>query len=171
MKLFNRDHFYSCTSTMDLAKHAIDQPNIADFIPQVITADKQTRGRGRTGAAWFSPESCGLYVSFITNLTEYHEFMTMWIGSAIVREFRRHTRLDIRQVGINDIYLDQRKLGGVICEVYKNYLIVGVGLNIRRPVKVRKDLLETAIWLDEFSAESKLATGDLLQALAKAIIK
>jgi BirA family transcriptional regulator, biotin operon repressor / biotin---[acetyl-CoA-carboxylase] ligase len=171
MKLFNRDHFYTCTSTIDLAERAINQPNIADFIPQVITADKQTRGRGRTGASWFSPEGCGLYVSFIVPVEEYHEFLTMWIGAAIVRELKRYTHLDIRQAGINDLFLDNRKLGGIICEVYKGYLIVGVGLNTFRPTRVRKDLDKTAVWLNEFSNESLLSTGDLLQVLAEAIIK
>lgn len=167
----NRDHFFTCTSTMDLAKHAIDQPYIADFIPLVITADKQTRGRGRNGGSWFSPEDCGLYASFVIRLDEYHEFMTMWIGTAIVRELQNYTHLDIKQVGINDLYLAGRKLGGIICEVYKGYLIVGIGLNLFRPSKIRKDLQQSAIWLNEFGAEHLLDRADLIKVLEKAIVK
>jgi BirA family transcriptional regulator, biotin operon repressor / biotin---[acetyl-CoA-carboxylase] ligase len=171
VKPISRDHFTTCTSTIDLAKRAIDQPHIADFIPMVITADKQTRGRGRKGDVWFSPEGCGIYAAFVVPLTEYHEFMTMWIGSAIVRELKRYTHLDIKQIGINDLYLDNRKLGGILCEAYKGYLIVGVGLNIFRPSdnKIRKDLLSTIVYLNEFGAEHLLDRPDLINVLAEAI--
>jgi BirA family biotin operon repressor/biotin-[acetyl-CoA-carboxylase] ligase len=156
---------------MQLAKTAINQPHIEDFIPTVITAECQTAGKGRNGHKWWSPRGAGLYAAFIIPLDEYHEFMTLWLGTAIVRELRRYTRLDIHQVGINDIYLDNRKLGGVLCEAYKKYSIVGIGLNIIRPVGVIPELQNTAVWLDEYSADRLLARADLINVLAEAIVK
>lgn len=156
---------------MDLAKNAIDQPNIATWCPLVITADKQTKGRGRNGKSWFSPDGMGLYSAFVKPVDEYHEFITMWMGAAIVRELRSYTLLDIKQVGINDIYLANKKLGGILCEVYKGYLIVGVGLNVFKPMKIRNDLLEKAIWLNEFSSEGLLSRTDLIKVLEGAVIR
>jgi BirA family biotin operon repressor/biotin-[acetyl-CoA-carboxylase] ligase len=156
---------------MDLARHAINQPHIADFIPQVITADTQTAGKGRNNHKWWSPESAGLYAAFIVPVEEYYEFLTMWIGTGIVRELKKYTHLDIKQIGINDIYLDNRKLGGILCEVYKGYLIVGVGLNVICPVLILPELQDRAVWLDEFSADRLLSRAGLLQVLAEAIIK
>src|SRR5665213_6460 len=165
MKLINRDRWVVCDSVIRLAETAIDGEHISDLIPTVITADEQTAGKGRNGHLWWSPKNAGLYSAFIVPLDEYHAFMTMWIGAGIVRELKKYTHLDIKQVGMNDIFLDHRKLGGILCEVYKKYLIVGVGLNIIRPVEVIAELQDTAVWLDEFSADRLLAKADLISIL------
>lgn len=169
----NREHFDSCTSTMDLARHAIDQPQIVDCIPTVVTADKQTKGEGQNGNIWWSPEGMGLYASFIVPEPKHdtaNGLLTSYIGHAVVSALRAHTHLNIYQMGINDIYLDQRKLGGMLCEIYKGYLIIGIGLNVFRPSKVRKDLLKTAVWLNEFGAEHLLGRAQLIDVLSKRLI-
>lgn len=119
-----------------------------------IVADRQTRGHGQGGKSWWSPEGMGLYISIIRPVPALpHESLTSLIGAKLVHTLRRYTLLQIHQQGINDIYLDGRKLGGILCEIYNNRLIVSVGLNLFRPNKVRKDLQRSAIWLNEFGAE------------------
>lgn len=138
--------------------------------PTTIVAQKQTHGRGQGEKKWWSPEGMGLYVSFICPVPQVPtEAITSLIGNKIVYTLRKYTLLDIHQKGVNDIFLNERKLGGILCEIYRGYLIVSVGVNLFRPNKVRKDLLQTAIWLNEFGAEH-LIDGDNVLKLIEGVI-
>ena len=164
-------HIETCKSTNDEAKALIDRGFVS---PIVIYADKQTQGRGRNGKSWWSPEGMGLYASLVTQRppdAAHDIFLTMWLGTAIVRGLRQYTLLDIHQIGVNDIYLDERKLGGILCEIYKERLIVGVGLNLYRPTKVRKDLISSACWLNEFGSEERIVIPKLLNILSEAVCR
>lgn len=160
-----------CDSTNAEAKRLIDLGSGGTAITSII-ANKQTHGRGRLGKVWWSPADCGLYTSFVTkyNNTE-PELLTTWIGHGIVTVLKKYTLLDIHQEGINDIYLDKRKLGGILCEIYKGHLIVGVGLNLFRPAKVRRDLEKTAIWLNEYASEYLIDRTKLVELIAGVVLR
>lgn len=138
--------------------------------PTTIVAQKQTQGRGQGDKKWWSPEGVGLYVSFIRPVPQHDvDLYTSLIGNKIVDALRSHTLLQIHQRGINDIFLDDRKLGGILCEINRGYLIVSVGINIFRPGKVRRDLEKTAVWLNEFGAEHRI-DGDTILKLIQGVV-
>ncbi|MBQ4151125.1 MAG: biotin--[Clostridia bacterium] len=62
MTTFKITRFGEVTSTNDIAKNLAE-----DGAPEgtVIIADKQTKGRGRMGRSFLSPEGTGLYMSII----------------------------------------------------------------------------------------------------------
>lgn len=160
----------SVPSTNDWAKFNIDSALIQGN--DVYIAHQQTKGRGRYGKTWWSPEGMGLYASFVKKYNQIDtDMLTTWLGHGIVTVLKKYTLLDIHQEGINDIYLDKRKLGGILCEVYKDYLIVGVGLNLFRPTKVRKDLLQSAVWMNEYGSEQRISINILIDLLAGVIFK
>lgn len=142
----------SCESTNKIAKEVIDAPgSLPDGI--VIVSRQQTKGAGTRSRAWFSPKDSGVYLSAIL---QWHDHMpddpTLLIGYTLANKLRIETRLYIRCNGINDLYVDNRKLGGILCEKYKDYFIIGIGLNTKRPKRfpVRfSSLKKTAVWLDE----------------------
>lgn len=136
----------------------------------VVVAQKQTKGHGQGDKSWWSPDGMGLYVSFIKPIPQVpHEAITSLLGNQIVHLLRRYTLLNIHHHGINDIYLDNRKLGGILCEIYDNRLIVSIGLNLFRPNKVRKDLQRSAIWLNEFGAEHLIDGNKLIEMIERSI--
>jgi BirA family biotin operon repressor/biotin-[acetyl-CoA-carboxylase] ligase len=107
--------------------------------PVAIIARRQSAGRGTRGRSFSSNEG-GLYMSVLL----YPEargtdagLLTSYAAVCVMRALRRitpHGRLSIKWV--NDIYLDDRKLCGILCESGLcpdgriDYTVIGIGLNI-----------------------------------------
>lgn len=161
-----------CRSTNESAKQYIDQCEHMqqDQYYTVFEANKQTQGKGSNGKTWWSPEDAGIYMSVLQSFDDRPlALLTTLVGYKIMCALRAYTYLDIQQRGVNDLFLDDRKLGGILCELYKHHLIIGIGLNLFRPTKVRKDLQQTAVWLNEFSSETLLDRNLLIKMISEAI--
>jgi BirA family transcriptional regulator, biotin operon repressor / biotin---[acetyl-CoA-carboxylase] ligase len=162
-----------CQSTNDeLKKILINKPTWCDIFP-LLYSDQQTSGRGRgPGRSWWSPKKAGLYMSIVLPVPDFSpDLITTAIGAKVVHILRQYTKLEIQQVGINDIFLDNRKLGGILCEIYKERLIVGIGINLFKPVKIRKDLVGKAVWLNEFSCIPLVDRWEIMKLIAGELIK
>lgn len=123
-------------STNDDAKQAAraGAPEGAAFV-----ADAQTRGRGRRGHAWHSPAGENLYVSFVLrpNLpVASTPPLSLVAGLAVVDAASRYVPAEkLRIKWPNDVYLDGRKLAGILVEGLTagdrcSAVIVGIGLNV-----------------------------------------
>jgi BirA family transcriptional regulator, biotin operon repressor / biotin---[acetyl-CoA-carboxylase] ligase len=105
----------------------------------IITADTQSAGRGQHGRSWQSPPG-GLYLSaIIENLPEnLRDKLALLAGVATAEALRRLTTLRIGLRWPNDLILDNKKLGGILCEsvVLGNKWagIIGIGLNINTDI-------------------------------------
>lgn len=109
----------------------------------VVLAEHQSAGRGRMSRSFFSPDGSGIYMSVIvrrpmtaqdaTGLTTLAAVAT---AQAIESMIRRH--VDIKWV--NDIYLNGRKVCGILCEgavepgtQKLQYAVIGIGVNVTPP--------------------------------------
>ena len=120
----------------------------------MIAADTQTGGRGRRGRKWFSPPGCNLYVSVLLRPAvppPQVPSLALAAGLAVIRALRRVTpTLDPKLKWPNDLYLDGRKLGGILCDMraesdHVHHVIVGIGLNVNLKKSVLPaELRETA---------------------------
>lgn len=149
--------------------------------PNIIVSRKQTQGKGRSGN-WFSPEDCGIYMSVIRDtrpnfkrnihLLKVDDW-TQHIGISINKVITDYFQLSTYMAGVNDIYLANRKIAGILCEYHaaSDKLIVGVGLNTFRPVKIRKDLINKAVWLNDYAAEYLIDHKKLIDMISEEIIK
>lgn len=93
----------------------------------VVLAQQQTAGRGRRGDRWESPEG-GLYLSLLLVKTEPLGLLPLAVGFAAagaLTEFQVEPKLGWP----NDLLLDGKKLGGILCECRKEQVAVGVGIN------------------------------------------
>ena len=98
----------------------------------VLLAERQTAGRGRRGAAWFSPEGESLAFSI---LVRPQEPKALWPRLALaaglaVAEAVESFKL---QAGIkwpNDVWIGQRKVAGILVEAGSDFAVVGIGLNV-----------------------------------------
>ena len=128
MKIFTFDQV---TSTQDLARTYLNKHHTS----AAFVADSQTNSYGKLGRKFYAPPQTGVYFSIaFPNFKfkkEKAELLTPAIATALVNVlqiFFSPTKLKLKWV--NDIYLYDKKVGGILTEILSQGLIIGVGINI-----------------------------------------
>lgn len=105
----------------------------------LIIADSQTGGRGRMGRSFYSSSECGAYFSILLKpqiSAEKSLFLTCMTAVAVADVVKKYTNKDVKIKWVNDIYVDGKKVCGILTEGSINvqkkldYAVVGVGINI-----------------------------------------
>lgn len=107
--------------------------------PLLLLAETQTAGRGRLGRTFCSPRGAGLYMSLVLhpNLPAT-EVLTITSAAAVAvcLAIESLTEKKPRIKWVNDIYLDDKKLCGILTEAVTDpangrikSLVVGIGIN------------------------------------------
>lgn len=109
----------------------------------VVISEEQTAGKGRLGRSFYSPANTGIYMSIILrpNLTAMDSVLITTSSSVIICEsIKKVTGIDCQIKWINDIYLNNKKVAGILTEASTNfesgtidYLILGIGINFNQP--------------------------------------
>lgn len=100
----------------------------------VVTAAEQTAGRGRQGRTWTAPAGKALlYSALLRPLDERHLMLPLAAPLAVcaaAEELR--PGVECRVKWPNDIWLDERKLAGVLIEArpQDGWAVIGIGLNL-----------------------------------------
>lgn len=102
----------------------------------LIVADGQTEGRGRLGRSFYSPDGTGLYMTLLLPapreelFTRLTALCAVAVRGAIGDIFGVETSIK----WVNDLYLDGRKVAGILAESFAvgevRYVALGVGVNI-----------------------------------------
>jgi BirA family transcriptional regulator, biotin operon repressor / biotin---[acetyl-CoA-carboxylase] ligase len=93
----------------------------------IVTADEQSAGRGRQGRVWTAPARSAVLMSLVTRrLTP-----TLPLSAAVAICDVMPIRCEIKWP--NDIWLDRRKLAGILVEgrPQEGWAVLGIGLNVR----------------------------------------
>lgn len=149
-------------STNNEAKRMLSDTDCENTL---IIAKKQTAGRGRQGKSFFSPEDCGLYMSVILkpDLPDITHITTMSaLAVCVAIEKVCGVRCDIKWV--NDIYLNGKKVCGILTENMHGTIILGIGINITTAALGFPAELAGAVALDVDVDKNKLA-GALVREL------
>ena len=102
----------------------------------VVVADGQSAGRGRHGRAWASPPGAGLYLSAVMRPgPQVVGLLTIAAGVALIEGIQAATGLQPQLKWPNDIYMDGRKLAGILAEAGTSatgvqHVILGCGINL-----------------------------------------
>ena len=99
----------------------------------VVVADAQTAGRGRRGAVWQSATGVGLWMSW---LGEDHIVaqLPLIVGVAAAEAIESVTSgVGVAVKWPNDLFVGDRKVGGILCEHRSGRTVIGLGVNLRRP--------------------------------------
>ncbi len=130
------------SSTQDLAKNFVC--NSTDRTCAVFIADSQTNGRGTRGRSWHAP-ALSVLMTVVAPLgvpLEKSSGLTLSAGIAAVEALRTICpRVCIKWP--NDLWLENGKLAGILCETCRNakgelHVAVGIGVNIA----VQDDLMK-----------------------------
>jgi BirA family transcriptional regulator, biotin operon repressor / biotin---[acetyl-CoA-carboxylase] ligase len=105
----------------------------------LVTADRQTAGRGRRGREWYSPAGSNLYMSLIlrppVSPAEASQIPILSVIASLRALRIAVPELQFRVKWPNDVYCGGRKLSGTLCEMKAEmdrveYVIVGIGMNV-----------------------------------------
>lgn len=98
----------------------------------VVVTDHQTKGRGRLGREWLTPQGQGLALSVLLPLPpEASTWVPLLAGAALVRALRLEGLSQAELKWPNDVLVSGKKLAGVLCEgIGKGQVIVGAGINL-----------------------------------------
>ncbi|MBD5090483.1 biotin--[acetyl-CoA-carboxylase] ligase [Limosilactobacillus agrestis] len=161
------------SSTQSIAKAFLSHHLIT--APTVFIADHQTAGYGRQGRSFYSPATTGLYFSMIlpspTDRPLEAGLMTTTFAVLIVDVLKQFfPAQDFQYKWVNDIYLDYKKVGGILTEAVVDLesrttasLVVGIGLNIATK-KFPKGLKDKATGIAP--ADRNLLVSRLIEAIA-----
>lgn len=143
----------------------------------LVVAEKQSKGRGRLGRSFFSPEG-GIYMSLILRPRIPAEKAVLVTTCAAVAVARAIDRVCTCRAGIkwvNDIFINGKKVCGILAEAglsaeseYPDYIVLGIGINVKKQSvpeelkdivgcleedkegTIKKEALIAAVW-EEFS--------------------
>ena len=121
--------FDEINSTNTFLKGRADLENYDMAIARV-----QTAGRGRRGNDWKSPEGAALFSFALKEevylpLEEWRK-LPLVVGISVLRGLEKVEAGDYKFKWTNDVYLEGRKVSGILVEKVDNFFIIGIGVNV-----------------------------------------
>lgn len=103
-----------------------------------VTADLQTKGKGRKGRSWSAPSGTGIAVSFLLKPEinpDLTSMITLVAGLSCVKAVRKISGTEALIKWPNDIVLKGKKLSGILTEFIpgrdgRGAVITGTGINV-----------------------------------------
>lgn len=130
------------TSTNTLVKEAGLAGKPEGF---VLIANEQTKGRGRYGRSFYSPQSTGIYFSILLRPkmgVDDASTITTIAAVSVAEAIEKVTGKNIQIKWVNDLFFKESKVCGILTEGALNmeskgmdYVVVGIGLNVKLPKK------------------------------------
>jgi BirA family biotin operon repressor/biotin-[acetyl-CoA-carboxylase] ligase len=132
--------FNTVKSTNDIA-HQLAEKGATEGT--IVTAEKQTLGKGRLGRSWHSPEKMGIYISIILrpkSTPDKAPGISVMSALAVAEVLKKYCPGKVRIKWPNDVLLDGRKVAGVLTELDAeknkiNHVVVGLGINVNQTAK------------------------------------
>jgi BirA family biotin operon repressor/biotin-[acetyl-CoA-carboxylase] ligase len=150
------EHYATVGSTNDLAKARAAEG--VERLPLLIVADEQTAGRGRGGHRWWTGKgglACSLLVDAGALAFAPSRSPLVSLAAAVAVAETVAPRIESHTVGLhwpNDVFVESRKLAGVLVEVLPERLVVGIGLNTNNSLRdAPQPLAATATTLIELT--------------------
>ncbi|MEJ2488028.1 MAG: biotin--[acetyl-CoA-carboxylase] ligase [Anaerolineales bacterium] len=157
LNLGRAEYFPSIPSTNDTALEWISLgcPNYS-----VVVADKQTKGKGRSGRTWYTLPDSGLAFSFI--ITEPTQKINLLAGVAALAVYDAVSKFVSADVEIkwpNDILIQKKKVCGILVESQwagnqVQGIVLGIGINITsKSLNFEEKIRYPASFLERFAKE------------------
>lgn len=169
--IFNR-----VNSTNDVAKEMSKE----DRTSKLIISHRQNKGRGRMGNDFFSPANGGIYISYLLHpQLKRHSTQRITICSAlaVTDSLKDLYNLDTEIKWLNDVYIDGKKLCGILTEGEYNmklgaheHLIIGIGLNVNTADDIPDEIVDRYVALDSY-VDEKIDKNILIATITNNLFK
>ena len=122
------EHYPSLDSSQDELRRRLDAG--ADIHGLAVRVDVQTAGRGQRARDWSSAAGGSWQSAALRG--NAHPASPLFIALGLAGTLRQLPgAAGLRLKWPNDLLLQGRKFGGVLCEASRGYLLIGVGINVR----------------------------------------
>ncbi len=129
-------HCYEETDSTNIRAKALAEAGAPEGT--LVTAESQTRGKGRRGRGWVSPKGEGLWFSLLLRpkIPPYKApMLTLAAALAVAGGIEDVCGLPVQIKWPNDIVLSGKKLVGILTELSAeadqvHYAVVGIGINV-----------------------------------------
>ncbi len=129
-----------------------------DGVPVVVSARRQEAGRGRRGRRWVSAdEAVAASIGLRFDWPPLDMPKLALVAGLAAREVLRPFRSDVTLKWPNDLLTPAGKVGGVLCEVTDDLVVVGLGLNLR--------------WESAPAGSAELFDADAPESIRKALVE
>jgi BirA family biotin operon repressor/biotin-[acetyl-CoA-carboxylase] ligase len=119
-------HLNKTESTQKDLKELVKSNKLTPNSPYLISTDNQVTGVGRQGSQWVQVEKA-IAFSFIINPSQTLTLTPLEVGVQLADYFSSRIKLKWPNDLLNE---KNEKVGGIICQYYKDLIIAGVGLNL-----------------------------------------
>ena len=125
-----RIHLDETESTNDICLNEINNSDK----PILVTADMQTKGRGRNEKEWNSPKG-NLYFSFGFTRHNLINGLSVKVGLIIAESLQQILKKNVLLKWPNDLFYLDKKVGGILVEtssinnIFK--IVIGIGVNLQ----------------------------------------
>ncbi|MFM1535924.1 biotin--[acetyl-CoA-carboxylase] ligase [Helcococcus ovis] len=163
--------FETIDSTNDqLKRYLIENSNY-----KIVIAKEQTKGRGQKDNKFISPPG-GLYISIAIKPKydiEKLKYLSIRTALEIKNILDKLYNKNIKLKWLNDIILDEKKLGGILIEnIFSKdnkleYSVIGIGLNLLNNIKLNEELNDNYISLSltNYENESKKIINEIIPSI------
>lgn len=171
-------HLDIVDSTNEEAKRLIRSGALRE--PAWLVAREQSSGRGSRGRAWSSPRDAGVYLTVVEIPFPVGvgptTALTLAAGVACAEVIDESVGIDVRLKPVNDLYVGEGKLGGILTEaIIQNgaveAVITGVGVNVRRADRPVIEGSVVPICIEELVAPEAFARFDIENFVASLVTR
>jgi BirA family transcriptional regulator, biotin operon repressor / biotin---[acetyl-CoA-carboxylase] ligase len=122
---------------------------------EVCLTELQYAGRGRLGRRWIAPFGGGIAMSLgwsCSDVVRTLPALSLGVGVATVRALERAGAAGISLKWPNDIWFNDRKLGGALIELRAEaggpaYIVIGLGLNVSLGAAARREIEASGVFV------------------------
>jgi len=145
----------------------------------ICLAEHQTAGKGRRGRTWVSPYGSNIYLSILWRFQQQGPAalsgLSLAIGVAAIRALKHQ---QIQGIGLkwpNDLYCQEKKLGGILVEVSGEsdgpcVAVVGLGLNLFLPEAEAENITQSWTDLTKITGKNRLPRNQLAGTLVNHLL-
>jgi BirA family biotin operon repressor/biotin-[acetyl-CoA-carboxylase] ligase len=154
----------------------MNKPGSSRSAYDVLVAEAQTGGRGRSQKQWFSPYGGNVYFSMRFDYKKIHDLSLLPLLVAVTLKdiFSAFGVVGVELKWPNDILVQGRKLAGILVESKScgdnQIVVIGIGINVVKSDQILALVEQPVAFLEEFEISQVFDRNMLVARLIKNLI-
>ena len=127
-----------CESTQEELKNLLSKESTISSENVLVSTLIQSKGIGRRYQSWIKPEN-SIAFSLLISPNPNISLSSLELGLLVSKYLTKKFNKEIKLKWPNDLILEDKKIGGIICNLINQQLIAGIGINIGKLEELKLD--------------------------------